>query len=39
MLRGATDVVGLTTFSISANQVMWDFFAAHPLPTPPERSP
>jgi len=31
MLRGATDVVGLTTFSISANEIMWDFFESHPL--------
>lgn len=25
-------IVGFTTFSISANEIMWDFFAAHPLP-------
>lgn len=25
------DVVGPTTFSIDANQIMWDFFLAHPL--------
>ena len=26
-------VIGPTTFSISANEIMWEFFAAHPLPT------
>lgn len=26
------DVVGTTTFSIDANEVMWAFFEAHPLP-------
>ena len=25
--------VGPTTFSISADEVMWKFFSAHPLPT------
>jgi len=29
MLRQATDVVGVTTFSISANEIMWDFFTHH----------
>ena len=24
-------VIGKTTFSISANEIMWEFFAAHPL--------
>jgi polyhydroxybutyrate depolymerase len=24
-------VVGFTTMAISADQIMWDFFAAHPL--------
>ena len=27
---GIDDVVGPTTFSIDADQVMWDFFVAHP---------
>jgi polyhydroxybutyrate depolymerase len=27
------NVVGKTTMSISANEVMWDFFLAHPLPS------
>jgi polyhydroxybutyrate depolymerase len=25
-------VIGPTTFSISANEIMWEFFTAHPLP-------
>jgi polyhydroxybutyrate depolymerase len=31
MLRHATDVVGVTTYSISANDLLWDFFARHAL--------
>ncbi|MEU6828199.1 hypothetical protein ABZ894_06045 [Nocardia beijingensis] len=27
-------LVGATTISISANRIMWDFFAAHPLDGP-----
>ena len=34
MLKGATDVVGMTTFSISADEIMWDFFESHPLRPP-----
>jgi polyhydroxybutyrate depolymerase len=30
--KGVKGVVGYTTFSISANEVMWRFFQAHPLP-------
>ncbi len=30
--RGIASVVGPTTFSISANQIIWQFFQAHPLP-------
>jgi polyhydroxybutyrate depolymerase len=33
MLKAATDIVGITTFSISANEAMWDFFEDHPLKT------
>jgi polyhydroxybutyrate depolymerase len=29
--RQIENVVGTTTFSISANDVMWEFFSAHPL--------
>ena len=35
MLKAATDVVGITTFSVSANEVMWEFFLDHPLPAEP----
>lgn len=30
--RGIAAVVGPTTFSISANEIIWKFFQAHPLP-------
>jgi polyhydroxybutyrate depolymerase len=30
--RQIESVVGFTTFSIHASDVMWDFFASHPLP-------
>jgi len=29
-LAGAVDLVGTTTFSIDANEVMWEFFQQHP---------
>lgn len=29
--KGIQSIVGKVTFSISANQIMWDFFRAHPL--------
>jgi polyhydroxybutyrate depolymerase len=29
--KGIASVVGRTTFSISANQIIWRFFEAHPL--------
>ena len=29
-LAGAGDLVGTTTFSIDANEVMWKFFQDHP---------
>lgn len=35
MLKAATDVVGITTFSVSADEVMWEFFQDHPLPAGP----
>lgn len=31
LLAGVEDVVGVTTSSISANEVMWSFFQDHPL--------
>jgi polyhydroxybutyrate depolymerase len=32
--RQVESVVGFTTFSIHASDIMWDFFAHHPLPPP-----
>lgn len=31
LLEGAVELVGTTTFSISANEIMWSFFEDHPL--------
>ena len=31
--QSIADVVGTTTMSISANELMWAFFQAHPMPT------
>jgi poly(3-hydroxybutyrate) depolymerase/protocatechuate 3,4-dioxygenase beta subunit len=33
--RAIASAVGYTTFAISATDLVWDFFAAHPLPPPP----
>ena len=33
------EVIGLTTHEISANDLMWDFFVAHPMPADTELSP
>ncbi len=30
--KGIANVVGVTTFSINADELMWKFFEAHPLP-------
>jgi len=30
--RSIAKVVGFTTFAISANAIMWNFFQHHPLP-------
>jgi polyhydroxybutyrate depolymerase len=34
--RSIESVTGATTFSISANEVMWEFFRRHPLPSESE---
>ena len=33
------DLLGVTTHEISANDLMWDFFVAHPMPADAEPSP
>ena len=33
------DVLGVTTHEISANDLMWDFFLAHPMPGAPPLAP
>lgn len=37
LLRHATDVVGVTTTSVVATPLLWDFFAAHARPDNPGR--
>jgi polyhydroxybutyrate depolymerase len=32
--RSIEAAVGFTTFSINASDIIWDFFAHHPLPPP-----